>query len=388
MLTKLQNNTYFWACRDKNLKLDNMEDFKSKRTDKGIMELSLPFALGVALGCALMPSGRQDAFPTLCLICSTALGALILWCMRKKRPLGAYALCFLLAGLLSGLSVGISTIPSALEPRLPEKARLSFISGIEEIDWSSEELPALAKALLCADKSGLSKDLQQTFRDAGASHLLALSGLHLGLIYSILQFLLSPLGGFRVSRLLRGILTVGLSLFYTLMCGASDSLVRALLFIILSEISKFFPSRMARRRDILCAALLIQLCIRPGSIRSLSFQLSYLAVASIVFVLPTLQEIYPRGKRHELGKKVWDAACTAICCQAATAPLLWVKFRTFPKYFILTNLLAVGVCELFLMCSLALTALSGLGWKAHILKSLTEALGEGLIFILETICSL
>ena len=172
------------------------------------------------------------------------------------------------------------------------------------------------------------------------------------------------------------------------MCGASDSLVRALLFIILSEISKFFPSRMARRRDILCAALLIQLCIRPGSIRSLSFQLSYLAVASIVFVLPTLQEIYPRGKRHELGKKVWDAACTAICCQAATAPLLWVKFRTFPKYFILTNLLAVGVCELFLMCSLALTALSGLGWKAHILKSLTEALGEGLIFILETICSL
>lgn len=388
MLTKLQNNTYFWACRDKNLKLDNMEDFKSKRTDKGIMELSLPFALGVALGCALMPSGRQDAFPTLCLICSTALGALILWCMRKKRPLGAYALCFLLAGLLSGLSVGISTIPSALEPRLPEKARLSFISGIEEIDWSSEELPALAKALLCADKSGLSKDLQQTFRDAGASHLLALSGLHLGLIYSILQFLLSPLGGFRVSRLLRGILTVGLSSFYTLMCGASDSLVRALLFIILSEISKFFPSRMARRRDILCAALLIQLCIRPGSIRSLSFQLSYLAVASIVFGLPTLQEIYPRGKRHELGKKVWDAACTAICCQAATAPLLWVKFRTFPKYFILTNLLAVGVCELFLMCSLALTALSGLGWKAHILKSLTEALGEGLIFILETICSL
>lgn len=388
MLTKLQNNTYFWACRDKNLKLDNMEDFKSKRTDKGIMELSLPFALGVALGCALMPSGRQDAFPTLCLICSTALGALILWCMRKKRPLGAYALCFLLAGLLSGLSVGISTIPSALEPRLPEKARLSFISGIEEIDWSSEELPALAKALLCADKSGLSKDLQETFRAAGASHLLALSGLHLGLIYSILQFLLSPLGGFRVSRLLRGILTVGLSSFYTLMCGASDSLVRALLFIILSEISKFFPSRMARRRDILCAALLIQLCIRPGSIRSLSFQLSYLAVASIVFVLPTLQEIYPRGKRHELGKKVWDAACTAICCQAATAPLLWVKFRTFPKYFILTNLLAVGVCELFLMCSLALTALSGLGWKAHILKSLTEALGEGLIFILETICSL
>lgn len=388
MLTKLQNNTYFWACRDKNLKLDNMEDFKSKRTDKGIMELSLPFALGVALGCALMPSGRQDAFPTLCLICSTALGALILWCMRKKRPLGAYALCFLLAGLLSGLSVGISTIPSALEPRLPEKARLSFISGIEEIDWSSEELPALAKALLCADKSGLSKDLQQTFRDAGASHLLALSGLHLGLIYSILQFLLSPLGGFRVSRLLRGILTVGLSSFYTLMCGASDSLVRALLFIILSEISKFFPSRMARRRDILCAALLIQLCIRPGSIRSLSFQLSYLAVASIVFVLPTLQEIYPRGKRHELGKKVWDAACTAICCQAATAPLLWVKFKTFPKYFILTNLLAVWVCELFLMCSLALTALSGLGWKAHILKSLTEALGEGLIFILETICSL
>ena len=83
MLTKLQNNTYFWACRDKNLKLDNMEDFKSKRTDKGIMELSLPFALGVALGCALLPSGRQDAFPTLCLICSTALGALILWCMRK-----------------------------------------------------------------------------------------------------------------------------------------------------------------------------------------------------------------------------------------------------------------------------------------------------------------
>ena len=287
---------------------------------------------------------------------------------------------------LSPESGSSATIVLPLFSGLFARISAAFNAAPEEIPTRTPS--ALAKALLCADKSGLSKDLQQTFRDAGASHLLALSGLHLGLIYSILQFLLSPLGGFRVSRLLRGILTVGLSSFYTLMCGASDSLVRALLFIILSEISKFFPSRMARRRDILCAALLIQLCIRPGSIRSLSVQLSYLAVASIVFVLPTLQEIYPRGKRHELGKKVWDAACTAICCQAATAPLLWVKFRTFPKYFILTNLLAVGVCELFLMCSLALTALSGLGWKAHILKSLTEALGEGLIFILETICSL
>ena len=362
-----------------------MEDFKSARSDKGIMELSLPFALGVAVGCAPFMQTARGAFPACCLVCSSALAGSVIWCLRQHRAPLAYSLCFLLAGLLSGLSLSVS-IPQVRHPAVfPAQARTAFISKIEEIGWSREEIPALAKALLCADRSSLSPELKQTFRAAGASHLLALSGLHLGLIYSLLQLLLSPLGGFRVSRLLRSLLTVSLSCFYTLMCGASDSLVRALLFIVLRELSRLFPSRMARSRDILCAALLIQLCIRPESIRSLSFQLSYLAVASITFILPHLQAIYPSESRHDPGKRIWDAACTAISCQAATAPLIWIRFKTFPKYFILTNLLAVGTCELFLICCLALTALYCLGIESIILKSLAEALGKGLIFILETI---
>ena len=132
-----------------------------------------------------------------------------------------------------------------------------------------------------------------------------------------------------------------------------------------AQVAALSPGRRSVLSDRLCIAATVQLALDPMAISSVAFQLSYLAMIGIVSIAPRLEAWYPaapaeghsgQGRpsivrillRLDPFRRIWKAASLAISCQLTTAPLVWLRFGNFPHYFLLTNLLAMPVCELLL----------------------------------------
>ena len=225
------------------------------------------------------------------------------------------------------------------------------------------------------------------FRESGGAHLLALSGLHIGILYLLLTRLLWPLGNSPRARRVRYALIVLAAGLFTLMTGASPSIVRAFLFIFLNETARI----ACRPRDplrILSTALLIQRVLTPSAITSTGFQLSYLAMAGIFLLFPILEGWYPKGPRIDPVRKIWEAAALSISCQAFTGPLAWFRFHTFPTYFLLTNLVALPTTTLLMGSAVTTLVLRGIHCCPGFLLRATDWLCQALIWILQVISSM
>ena len=358
---------------------------KAIQYQKNIVSLSLPYLAGIALGSAF-PAGDWEW--TCALLSSAGCALLLVVLLMWRRSDAASLPLFLLLGLLSWTSWSLS--PALPSGRESSGAVLALCSEIDSLELESERCTELLKALLSGNKAGLDRELREAFRSSGASHILALSGLHLGILYGILSSLLSLLGRSRGATLARSLCCIAAAFLYARATGFSSSIVRALLYIIFNEICTLSPERKRHPANILCASLLIQLCLRPGAIRELGFQLSYLAMLGIGLVFPRLEEWYPAGRaRFNPMRKLWSTMALSISCQLTTAPLVLLRFGTFPRYFLLTNLLSLPLVEAFIWCGVAALALNavGIGCPA-ILKSLTETVGEALIYCIELIASL
>lgn len=272
---------------------------------------------------------------------------------------------------LSDIAVGFSTL-------LNEK-----ISGIP---FSDRRCNAIISALITGDKSMLSYEVIQAFRKSGASHILALSGLHLGIIYSILKMLLYPFGRSFPSRIIKAVLITSACGFYTIATGASASITRAFLFIFLSEIAGL-TGRDRSLRTILWSAMMLQLMFDPTSIKEIGFQLSYAALFGIAYINPCLRGFWPEGSdiTYKGLRWIWNSAAMSISCQMTTGPLAWMYFGTFPKYFILTNLISLPIVSLMIPCSVFLLMLECCGVCPGFMIRATQWLILTLCKSLETI---
>jgi len=165
--------------------------------------------------------------------------------------------------------------------------------------------------------------------------------------------------------------------FYAVMTGAAPSIIRALLFITLNEILKHCPQRSRDPLSVWCTALLIQLSISPWVIRSVGFQLSYLAMLGIFTVFPTLDGWFPAEGRHKSPAKLaWSSMALSTSCQIFTAPLVWKVFGTFPKHFLLTNLIAMPMTSVLMFSAVTCVGLSAAGICPEWLTWTTDTLAE------------
>ena len=350
-----------------------------------IVALAVHFTAGVAAGTLLL---RLPADPFLLssglLIVLASLVAIVL----KTERGGLLFPVFVLLGAFCALT---DAFPGAGTPTFLERwaaawgDRLrAFIDGIP---FPSAGTAPLLKALLTGDRSGLTPDTVRVFRESGGAHLLALSGLHIGILYLLLSRLLWPLGNSPRARRVRYALIVLAAGLFTLMTGASPSIVRAFLFIFLTETARL----ACRPRDpvrILSTALLIQLVLTPSAIASVGFQLSYLAMAGIFLLYPTLDGWYPKSGRFDPVRKIWEAAALSISCQVFTGPLAWLRFRTFPTYFLLTNLFALPLTTLLMGTAVTTLVLQGIGLCPGFLILATDRLCSTLVRTLEIISSM
>ena len=355
------------------------------------IRISIPFVAGVGLAAWLASVGTSMGVLSLVVlsVALLSLAGLVAGrrCDRILLPLMLFALGMFCLSARSADLLGGGFLDAAGNSGVGKKAITAVREMIVSAGFAHEETGPLLRALMTGDRSGLDRGTVAAFRRSGASHLLALSGLHLGVIAVFLNALLSVLGNGRPARIVRSGLLVLFCAAYTIACGASPSLVRALLFIILQQFAAHCPGRRSTSADRLCIAATVQLALDPGSITSPAFQLSYLAMLGIIVIAPRLQDWYPTtalSYRFDPFFAVWKAAGLALSCQLTTAPLVWLRFGSLPRYFLLTNLFAMPVCEALLPVAI-LTLLLG---SPTLLVRLTDWLATLLLQILEIIAGL
>lgn len=209
----------------------------------------------------------------------------------------------------------------------------SYIVTALENSFSSDQA-AVLKALLLGDKGDLSTEIQTHFSNAGAMHLLAVSGLHVGIIAMILLFMFRQFPK-RISNLWAHILVVIILWLYASVTGFSPSVTRAVLMFSLLILSRLAPGQY-EPINVLFFSCFIVVIWNPNVIYDIGFQLSYLAVLGIFLFYQKLESaIYIQSK---ILKWLWQGTSVGLAAQVTTAPLALYYFHQFPNYFPLSNL--------------------------------------------------
>lgn len=312
--------------------------------------LSLPFITGTAAACMLPQSSLVLSCGLSIVFCSL----LCLFSMKAVRPFREplVLLLFLGLGFFCGSSAALMP-PGESRSLVAEMLPLTGLSAaIDAIGFSDSTANILLKTLLIGDRTLLPEWLSANFRAAGAAHILALSGLHLGILYGALSKVLAVLGNSPAARKVRAGTVIPASLMYCLATGSGPSIVRAFLFITIRELARINPHRRAGNLSVFATAILVQTALDPTVVRSVGFQLSYLAVLGISLFYDGLSRMYPESPYPSPMRRIWNSVAMSLSCQIFTAPLVYLRFHSFPKYFLLANIIALPLSEAFILCSL------------------------------------
>lgn len=197
---------------------------------------------------------------------------------------------------------------------------------------------ALVKALVLGLRDELEPDQRQAFARSGTIHVLAVSGMHVGLIFAMLSLMLGWWGGGKRARLARGILVLLALWCYAGLTGGSPSVLRATIMFSLFTVANMSAQRTDHLNSLFTAAFLL-LMWDPDMVWRISFQLSFLAVLGIIMFYKPLERLWM--PRHKLLRGIWSLAVVSISAQLLTTPVSLHLFQAFPVWFLPANLVVV-----------------------------------------------
>lgn len=209
---------------------------------------------------------------------------------------------------------------------------------------------AVAAALILGYTDELDPEIMRAYAGSGALHVLSVSGLHVGIMYVVVAWMLAFLDKTRNGKIIKAILLLAFLAFYAMITGLSPSVLRAAVMFGFIVIAKSFNYH-TNVYNTLAASAICLLIYDPYLIMQVGFQLSYLAVIGIVTFQPLLVDLWePRTK---LMSWVWEITCVSVAAQIATAPLGFLYFHQFPVYFMISNLIVIPVSTGILYLGLA-----------------------------------
>ena len=236
----------------------------------------------------------------------------------------------------------------------------NFIPGKKEA--------GLAEALLIGYKEDLDKDLLQSYSNTGVVHIIAISGLHVGLIYMILLMLFKPLERLKYGKIFNAIFLLGGIWMFALLTGASPSVLRsAVMFTCIIIGNKL--SRQTSGYNSLFASAFILLCYNPYWLKDIGFQLSYAAVLSIMIFMQPLYNVV--AVKNKLIDYLWKAITITLAAQILTAPLILFYFHQFPLLFLFTNLIAVPLSSIILVAEIVVCVAAPFPFIGHAIGFIT-----------------
>jgi competence protein ComEC len=240
---------------------------------------------------------------------------------------------------------------------------------------SDEKVFGVLSALILGDTSSMDDEVQLSYANAGAVHILAVSGLHVGLIYALLAPVMKRMFAKHKARWLKTLLPMSLLWVYAGITGFSPSVLRASVMFSFFLVSDNF-SKKGNAINTLAASALLLLMVDSSLVFDVGFQLSYAAVAGIVLLQKPLEKLLVI--EHKSLHQLWKLVVVSLAAQLATLPFTLYYFQQFPTYFLVTNILAIPISTVVLYVMLAFLAFSWcepLAWMlANLGSSLTQVM--------------
>ena len=304
---------------------------------------------------------------------------LLAFCLWRYEHLqsAVIGLCFVVLGaLLMQRALQEPSFVSRLDRSktyfLAQRAKLLDRLSESGVDGS---VYAVVAAMTLGDKSQLTKELRDTYAVSGASHILALSGLHLGIIYTLLSLLLSR----RRWQVISQVVIIVCIWLFVFLVGMSASVVRsAVMITVYALLSLGHRDKMSV--NTLAFAAIVMLLFNPKSLFDVGFQLSFMAVLAILLFYPLFESVWSQQFLfgHRLFRWLWTTLAVSCAAQIGVAPLIAYYFGRFSCYFLLTNLVVVPAATLILYLSLLVLLIPSL---AYLLVYIVDVLNQLLLWI-------
>ena len=283
---------------------------------------------------------------------------------------------------------------SLKELSVTDRLRLRFLTWRHQLlrHFQQQEMDddayGVITAMTLGEKTALSKEVKETFSRVGASHILALSGLHLMIIYSVITLVI---GWHRYRIVTQATLVLAIWAF-ALLTGLSTSVVRSAFMIsIYALLSLGYRERMSV--NTLAFVAIVLLVVNPLAMYDLGFQLSFLSVLGILLIHPLINNLLKADvqQQHRWLSSIWGLVTVSIAAQMSTAPLVAYHFGRFSCWFLLSNFIVVPMAWLVLNVALLCIVFSWWSWAfsglTAILAWLATAMNHALGWVAQLPCS-
>jgi len=238
--------------------------------------------------------------------------------------------------------------------RFIDAFRVKIQKSLRRYHFTDDEL-AVMNALLLGQRQEISKQLSDNYSKAGAIHILAVSGLHVGVILLILSFILKPLERVNNGKLIKLVLVILSLWFFAILAGLSASVIRAVTMFSAIALGQFFNKRNAVEHSLIFSMFIILLW-KPLFLFDVGFQLSYTAVFGIIWIQPVLYQLWKPN--FFIVDKGWQLITVSVAAQLGVLPISLFYFHQFPALFFISNLIIIPFLGVILGLGLVVLVLS------------------------------
>ncbi len=258
----------------------------------------------------------------------------------------------------------------------------NYILNVYRKNGLSDQEFGVTAALVLGVRDELDPEILSAFSASGAMHVLSVSGLHVGMIFAALSFLLKFLEKLKKGLIIKSVLILLMLWFYALLTGLSPSVLRSTLMLTFMLVGTLIQ-RKGESFNVVCMSAFGLLLLDPYLVYNVGFQLSYAAVGGIVLWYRDLYNLIEF--KNKFADWIWSLTCVSIVASVATFPLCIYYFNQFPNYFLLSNYLVIPISNMVIYSAIAVAFFSPIDflafWLTKLLYYFVWLLNHSVMFI-------
>ena len=267
--------------------------------------------------------------------------------------------------------------------READKWQKYLLSIYRKFNIQGDEFAVLS-ALTLGYVDDLQPDIRASYSATGAMHILSVSGMHVGVVYIVIAFLLGFLNKKQWTKIFKGLFIIAFLWAYAFLSGMSAAVIRAAMMFSFVALASCFERKSQIYNTIFMSAFFM-LIYNPTFLYDVGFQLSYSAVLSIIFFQPIVDKLYK--PTNKIGRFTWEMFSVSIAAQLGTTPFTLYYFHQFPNYFLMTNFIAIPLSSLIIYLAIGLLMVSWIPfvslWMGFVLNWSLWALNHFIIWVEE-----